>query len=151
MNQPPVAPQHSHKILLVDDNPHGSNARKQLLSDVGFTVDIALSGEAALDCLAAGSYDMVVTDYRMGKMDGVKLIERVRSLHVGVKTILLSGYVNVLGMTEKSTGADAVLNKDTAELPNLMRAVNKLLGVSDSAVPRKPAAMQGRAAAARRA
>ncbi len=150
MNQPAAPPQNSFRILLVDDNPHGSHARKQVLGDVGYNVSVALSAEEALERMSTEKFDIVVTDYRMGKMDGVRFIERVRSLHEGVKTVLLSGFVGILGMTEKSTGADAVLNKDAGELPNMMRAVNRLLGVED-AVQRKPAGVQRRTMAARRA
>ena len=140
----------SPHILLVDDNPHGLVARKQLLSDLGYRVTTVLSAEEALVCLENGTFAMVVTDYKMGRMDGVQLITRLRAANSGVKTILLSGYVDILGMTEESTGADAVLNKDAAELPNLLRAVKRLLRAEEP-VRRKPPSSQRRTAAARHA
>jgi CheY-like chemotaxis protein len=147
MNLAPVSPQ---TILLVDDNPHGLVARKQLLSEQGHQVVSALSGEEALGLFAKQDFGLVVTDFKMSGMDGVALIAKLHQLKPEVKTILLSGFVDVLGMTEENTGADAVLNKDSGELPNLLRAV-KRLAKSPAGIRRKQAASQKRALAARRA
>jgi hypothetical protein len=43
-----------------------------------------------------------------------------------VRIILLSGRIEVLGMTEKSTGADELICKSNKEVPELLRAVKAL-------------------------
>ena len=53
--------------------------------------------------------------------------------------ILLSGFVDALGMTEANTGADGVIQKSAHELPHLIRMVTRLLNRKPSpAASRKP-------------
>ena len=56
---------------------------------------------------------MVVTDYRMPRMNGVELIEKIRNVNPNARVILLSGFVDPLGLTEENTGADAVIAKSS--------------------------------------
>ena len=52
------------RILLVDDNPHGTVARKQLLEEQGYQVVTAETGESALKVFSEEPCDLVGTDYR---------------------------------------------------------------------------------------
>jgi CheY-like chemotaxis protein len=133
----------SRAVLLVDDNPHGLVARRRVLIDLGYQVTTALSAEEALGLLEEEGrfFDVVVTDFRMIAMDGVELIARVKVISPATKTVLLSGFVEPLGMTEESTGADAVVSKSAGEVGQLTRTVKSLLARS---VTRKPAASQDR-------
>ena len=124
MKTDPVPPV---RILLVDDNRLGLVARKMILQEQGYGVDTAPSGEEAWEIFQQTRYDLVVTDYRMGGMDGLELIRLIRSAEAPVRIVLLSGFVECLGMTEESTGADEVLRKSNKEVPELLRAVKKLL------------------------
>jgi len=119
---PPAA-----RILLVDDNVHGLTARKMILTDHGYEVETALSGEEAWEIFQKTQFDVVVTDLRMGGIDGVELIRRIRALDVPSRIILLSGFIGCLGMTEKSTGADELICKSNKEVPELLRAIGKLV------------------------
>jgi CheY-like chemotaxis protein len=114
------------RILLVDDNLHGLTARKLILMEQGFDVQVALSGEQAWEMFCLSTYDVVVTDFRMSGMDGVELIARIRASDSPAATILLSGFAGCLGMTERSTGADQIVCKGTREVQDLLRAVKRL-------------------------
>jgi CheY-like chemotaxis protein len=114
------------RILLVDDNARGLTARKMILTDLGYTVETALSGEEAWEIFQVNQFDVVVTDLRMGEMDGKELIRRIRATDAPTGIILLSGFVNCLGLTPESTGADELINKSNKEVPELLRAVRKL-------------------------
>jgi CheY-like chemotaxis protein len=126
-------------ILLVDDNRNGLIVRRALLEEVGCQVRVANCGEEALRLLAAAAADIVVTDYRMPRMDGAELIRRIRKHDPNTRIILLSGFVDPLGLTEESTGADVVLAKSANEPVQLVRSVKRL--VSRNA-PRKPPSRQ---------
>ena len=70
---------------------------------------------------------MVVTDYRMPRMNGAELIQRIRKLNPNARIILLSGFVEPLGLTEENTGADVVIAKSSNEPAHLTRWVKRLL------------------------
>ena len=130
----------AHAILLVDDNVHGMIARRRVLQELGYQVQTAASAEQALELIMGKQerFDVLVTDYKMEAMNGIELIARVKALSPATKSILLSGFVGPLGLTEESTGADAVLPKCAGEASYLTRTVGRLLAV------RKPPASQRR-------
>jgi CheY-like chemotaxis protein len=119
----PVSPV---SILLVDDNTHGLIARSMILQELGHTVASAESGEEGWELFQKTHFDLVVTDYRMGKMDGLELIRLIRASESPARIILLSGFVGCLGMSHAATGADDVIAKSNKEVPELLRAVRKL-------------------------
>jgi CheY-like chemotaxis protein len=134
-----TAPLLNPNILLVDDNSDGLLVRSSLLEELGYRVHSANNGEEGLKIFEAGSFDVVVTDYRMPRMNGVELIGRIRKLNPNARIILLSGFVEPLGLTEENTGADAVISKSFNEPANLVRWVKRLL---NRGANRKPVGTQ---------
>ncbi|MCL5745627.1 MAG: response regulator, partial [Acidobacteria bacterium] len=65
------------RILLVDDNQSGLAARKSVLEEFGHKVTTAVSGHDALESFGSETFDLVITDYKMPRMNGIELIERV--------------------------------------------------------------------------
>ena len=131
------APSHPH-ILLVDDNRDGLLVRRTVLEELGYAVSIALNGEEGLKLFESANFDVVVTDYRMPRMNGAELIQRIRKLNPLARIILLSGFVEPLGLTEENTGADVVIAKSSNEPAHLTRWVKRLL----NRAVRKPPATQ---------
>ena len=86
---PPSTP----NILLVDDNRDGLLVRRSLLEEIGCRVQIAINGEDGLKLFQTAKFDVVVTDYRMPRMNGTELIRRIRILDPNARIILLSGFV----------------------------------------------------------
>ncbi len=115
------------RILLVDDNSLGLTARRMILEDAGYTVETALSGEEAWEIFQKTQFDVVVTDYRMGEMDGLQFIRMIRDSGSPARIVLLSGFAGCMGMTRESSGADEVLMKSNKEVPELLRAVKRLV------------------------
>ncbi|PYT11879.1 MAG: response regulator [Acidobacteria bacterium] len=115
------------RILLVDDNAHGLSARKTVLEELGHRISTASSASEALDQFSGQKFDLVVTDYKMPRMDGLELIRQMRKEDPDVPIILVSGYVDSLGLNERSTGADVVIQKSANEVSHLVRSVGRLL------------------------
>ncbi len=126
-------------ILLVDDNRLGLVARKSVLEELGYQITTALEGVTALELYGAGKFDLVITDYKMPRMNGLELIQRIRELAANAPIILISGYADALGMNEENTGADAVIAKSANEVVQLVRCVSRLLR---RGTPKKPPARQ---------
>ncbi|MDE3195353.1 MAG: response regulator [Acidobacteriota bacterium] len=114
------------RVLLVDDNQFGILARKVILENAGYAVETALSGEEAWEIFQKTQFDVVVTDLRMGGMNGVELIALMRQSGSPARIILLSGFAGCLGLTEENSGADEVLVKSNTEAQELLRSVRKL-------------------------
>ena len=131
----------SGRILLVDDNSLGLAARRSVLEELGHRVLTSPTAVDALELCGKHSFDVVVTDYKMPKMNGIELIGRLRKLYPSTAVILISGFTDTLGLDEASTGADVVLQKSNNEVAQLIRAVNRLLR-KQHAPPKKSAGSQ---------
>lgn len=124
---------HSPRILLVDDNCSGLMARRAVLNELGFTTDGASNAQQALEMFRQERYDLVVTDYKMPDTNGIELIAQLRAEKPQTPVVLISGFVDALGLNEKNTGANVVIMKSANEVQHLIRAANRLLKI-----PRKP-------------
>ena len=133
-------------ILLVDDNSMGLMARKTVLQELGHRVITSLSAHDALEVCGKQRFDLLITDYKMPKMNGVELIRELRKLQPQILVILISGFTDTLGLNEANTGADVVIQKSSNEVGHLIRSVNRLMRPAS----KKPAASQGTSAAAAR-
>src|SRR5215467_11731271 len=103
-------------ILLVDDNHHGLIARKAVLEELGYKISTARNAEEALALCGMQKFDLIVTDFKMPKMNGVELIQEIRKSDRDTRIIMLSGFVEPLGLDEDSTGADVVISKSSGEV-----------------------------------
>jgi CheY-like chemotaxis protein len=130
------------RILLVNGNRNGLVARKSVLEEHGYEVHACGSPADALVDFPQHTFDLVVTDYRMPHMTGAEFISQIRALQPEIPVVVVSGVVNVLGLDEKNTGANAVIAKGATEVPNLVRTVKRLL---ESQAPKKPVKSQGSA------
>ena len=119
--------QRSPHILLIDDNKHGSIARRAILEEKGYVVDVAHDGVEGLEKFEAQPFDLVVTDYRMPRMGGRQVVRQIRERNPAVPVVILSGYVAKLGLTSEAIGADAVLTKGPSEHQDLVRTVARLV------------------------
>lgn len=138
---PPTSPA---RILLVDDHANGLSARRSLLEELGHRITTASSGAEALEQFAGHKYDLVITDYRMPKMNGQELIAQLRRQSPHIPIILISGFAEAMGMSEGDTGADVVIQKSANEVTHLVRSVARLLR------KKKPNASEGGARARRK-
>ena len=84
-------------ILVVDDEPVVLDVLSDVLAREGFTVTLAPRASAALEELAARSFDLVLSDIRMPGMDGFELLRRIARSHPATDVILMTGYASVDG------------------------------------------------------
>ena len=83
------------RILIVDDDEDVRNVAAALGEEIGYDVDAAESGEAALRLLAANPSALVITDVAMPGMTGVELARQIRAEMPDLPIIFASGYADV--------------------------------------------------------
>jgi two-component system response regulator AtoC len=79
-------------VLIVDDEESMRHLLSVILHDHGYEARAVSNGEDALAELAARDYDLVLSDVRMPRMDGLELLERIQRLHPDVTVIVMSAY-----------------------------------------------------------
>ena len=77
------------RILLVDDEPLMLKGLKYTLEQEGYETDLAMDGEEALARFHAQSYDLVLLDVMLPKLDGLSVCQRIRE-HSNVPIIMLT-------------------------------------------------------------
>jgi CheY-like chemotaxis protein len=117
----------SGRILIVDDNTLGLAARRSVLEELGHKVVTCGAPHDALELCGKQRFDVVVTDYKMPKMNGLEFIGRLKKQYPNVAVVLISGFTDTLGLNESNTGADVVMQKSAHEVSLLIRSVNRLL------------------------
>ncbi len=83
------------RILVVDDELIVRDSTKEWLEDEGFSVDMAASGQEALDQLAARPYQLMLTDIKMPGMDGVELLTRAHKSFPDLTVVMMTAYATV--------------------------------------------------------
>ncbi|MES2290430.1 MAG: response regulator [Pseudomonadota bacterium] len=89
----PIAPAKSLSVLIVDDEELVRKGTAEMLRGLGYRITEADGGARALAILAATpEIEMIVTDYKMPRMDGAELARRVRQDRPDMPILLISGY-----------------------------------------------------------
>ena len=84
-----------YSILLVDDNLHILELYQEILSEEGYQLTKAKSGEMAIEALENQAFDMVITDLNMGKMNGLKVLKRAKEVHPETMVIVMTGNTDI--------------------------------------------------------
>lgn len=120
-----------YRILLVDDDPNLRQVLGYHLKKEGYEVNEARDGREALELLKEGTYDLLVTDVRMPRMDGLALLEQSKALNPDLPALLLTAYGTIQDAVEAMrTGAADYLTKPV-EKDQLLKVVRKTLQVGE--------------------
>jgi CheY-like chemotaxis protein len=115
-------------ILVVDDDVDTCRNLQDILSDLGYRVDIAHEGQAALDLVRTNYYDVALLDLKMPGMDGLTLYREIKRLRSGTVAIIVSAYASSATAEEALTaGAWQVLSKPI-DFPKLLGLVDEAMG-----------------------
>jgi two-component system response regulator PilR (NtrC family) len=121
----------TRNILIVDDNPNMSTLLSDILEIFDFKGNYAGDGNEALDKLRRGRFDLVFTDLRMPKMDGMDLLKAIKSEHPEMPVVVVTGYSGVDTRDEAlSEKADGFLNKPF-RVNEIQTLLTSLLGQPD--------------------
>ena len=85
----------NYSILLVDDNPHILELNHEVLSEEGYQLTKARSGESAIEALERQHFDMVITDINMGAVNGIKVLKKAKELNPETMVIVTTGNIDI--------------------------------------------------------
>lgn len=119
------------KILVVEDNDSLREILQEHLELNGYEVMTGVNGQEGIMFLKKYSdFDLVITDFRMPKINGIEVIKFVRQSNPKIKIILLSGDdMRLVYPAAELAGADKIILKDfNFSLDSISRAIKQLLG-----------------------
>lgn len=83
------------RILVVEDDSFFREVFTDLLKEEGYGVDVAASGEEALEMIGVGNYELVVTDLIMKDVSGLDILSAVKRQDPAVNVIMVTGHANL--------------------------------------------------------
>jgi two-component system nitrogen regulation response regulator NtrX len=83
------------KILVVDDEPGVRDALQAILTDEGFRVRCAGSGEEGLEALDSEAFDAVLLDVWLPGIDGLETLSHIRERYADIEVVMISGHGNI--------------------------------------------------------
>lgn len=88
MNKPP-------KLLLIDDEEMALANLEHILKKQEYEITTAQTGPKGLEHIGNQTFDVVITDLRMEKVDGMQILEEARARNPSVEVIMITGYATV--------------------------------------------------------
>ncbi|MFM6926124.1 MAG: sigma-54-dependent transcriptional regulator, partial [Ferruginibacter sp.] len=82
-------------ILIIDDEKSIRKTLTEILSYEGYKIDEAVDGEEGLKKFSEKTYDVVLCDIKMPKLDGIEFLDRSKQVNPDVPVIMISGHGNV--------------------------------------------------------
>jgi two-component system, NtrC family, nitrogen regulation response regulator NtrX len=82
-------------ILIIDDEKAIRKTLSEILSYEGYKIDEAADGEEGIKKFSNNTYDVVLCDIKMPKVDGIEFLERAREINADVPIIVISGHGNI--------------------------------------------------------
>ncbi len=79
-------------VLVIDDDAVVGRSFDRVLTEKGYDVSTALSGEEGLEKMDTREYDLVFTDIKMPGMDGLEVAERIRDRCPWTPVVVITGY-----------------------------------------------------------
>lgn len=126
----PTLPEATQSILVAEDSITSRSLLKSILESAGYAVTTAVDGLAAFTTLRTDTFDLVVSDVEMPRMDGFDLTARIRAdkrladLPVVLVTALESREDRERGI---DVGANAYMVKSSFDQSNLLEIIRRLI------------------------
>jgi len=100
------------RVLVVDDEPSARGGLEKLLRQEGYEVDTAAEGAIALGIASERPPDVVVTDLKMPRMDGIELLGKLREQDIEMPVIVVTAFGDVASaVAAMRAGAEDYLTK----------------------------------------
>jgi len=85
----------TYSVLVVDDDKLVNEFLMETLTRAGYLCDAALSGEEAVSKFRERAFDIVLTDLKMGQMNGIEVLERIKRLSPDTPVVIMTAFGTV--------------------------------------------------------
>lgn len=103
----------TNRILLVEDNDFYASALKSELKKKGYEVTYVMSPVEAVAKYVKEPYDLIVSDYRMEEMDGIRMLSILKEINPAVRSIILTAFPEEdIELQALEVSVDHYLSKD---------------------------------------
>jgi CheY-like chemotaxis protein len=122
------APLEAVRVLVVEDDIDDARFALEAIEDLGMEVEVTPYAERALQLLEGRSFDCVLLDHRLPRMDGTEFVHELRNRDIELPVVVLTGR----GSDERAdelfeAGVDACLNKDEGDDREVQQTVEDVL------------------------
>lgn len=132
-----TAPHECPQILLMEDETSVAQGLQMVLTEEGYAVDLATTGQSALDTFYKKGFDLLVADLKLPDIDGMEVIKKVKHGRPNTGVIVITGYSTVPSAVEAmKLGACDYLSKPFTE-DEIKSAVKDALKGKEEAFKRK--------------
>jgi two-component system nitrogen regulation response regulator NtrX len=83
------------KILVIDDEKAIRNTLKEVLEFEKHEVDLAENGSTGIELFSSNTYDIVLCDIKMQKVDGIEVLEKIMGISTVTPVVMISGHGNI--------------------------------------------------------
>ena len=121
------------RILVIDDSITVREVQRNLLKTYGYEVDVAIDGMDGWNAVRGGSYELVITDVDMPRMDGIELVQLIKQdAKLKDLPVMIVSYKDQEEDRRRGldAGADYYLTKGSFHDESLRDAVTDLIGES---------------------
>ncbi len=119
------------KVLIVDDDENIRNTMKAILEDEGYIVDLAATGNEAVEKTQKAAYNIALLDIRLPDMEGVELLKLMKDATPRTRKIMVTGYPSMQNaITALNKNADAYLIKPV-NVEKLLNTVKEQLQLQE--------------------
>lgn len=124
------------KVLIADDEVSLRDLLKRFFNSRGLDVDLACDGREALDMFNANTYDLVLTDLQMPRLDGLQLLAAIKDVKPKVPVVIISGYGDAETVVRALKGGAENFLAKPIKIELLHKVIEQILHFSGQ--PRKP-------------
>lgn len=134
------------RIAVIDDDRITADRLQESLDTLGYAADVFYDGESFLQAFIISPYDLVITDLKLGKMDGLEILRQVKFKHEASEVVVITGYGSIdTAIDAIRSGAFHYLTKPIRldEFQNLVKRIIDKISLEKEAQRLRASMMQG--------
>tara|TARA_Y100001934_G_scaffold246101_1_gene304851 strand:- start:201 stop:557 length:357 start_codon:yes stop_codon:yes gene_type:complete len=117
------------RILLADDEPAVRRLYQQMLEGNGFEVEAAIDGQEALDMVTSDSFDLMILDLNMPRLDGFEVMYKLKGADQKTPVIVITGHFPEEVVEDRLEGFGVVeVMRKPVMITTLLNSVKRVTG-----------------------